>query len=125
MKIANLKGVKPTKAWFGVKSTVETNLLDRLPRDAPDCPGDGMALMYFRMEADETFPMHYHPNSRIIIVWSGTGWVSIEAEEFALVEFDCFSMPPRVHHTFRAGPGGLTILSVHSTYIDPEDDEFM
>jgi len=125
MKITNLRNLQAHTDWFGVKSKVEVEILDPLPRDHPDCPGGGMAMLYFTMEAGECFPKHLHPNSRIIIIWKGSGSAVVNEEEFPLKELDCFTLPPRTSHTFRAGPAGLAIISVHSSFIPPEAEEFM
>jgi quercetin dioxygenase-like cupin family protein len=125
MKIVNLNELQAHTDWFGVKSKVEVEILDPLPRDASDCPGGGMAMLYFTMEPGEAFPEHLHPNSRIIIIWKGSGWARVDQKEFALKELDCFTMQPRASHTFRAGDSGLAIVSVHSTSIPPEAEEFM
>ena len=129
MKITNLENVAPKKDWFGVKSKVEKYVTEPVPRDNQDCSGGGISLMYFDMEAGEMFPFHYHPNSRIITIWKGYGYAIIgpkeDQKEYQLKTHDCFSMPPNTRHTFSAGPEGLTILSVHSTSIDPEDPAFM
>jgi quercetin dioxygenase-like cupin family protein len=125
MKIMNLNDLQAHTDWFGVKSKVEVEILDPLPRDGAECPGGGMAMLYFTMEPGEAFPRHVHPNSRIIIIWKGTGWASIEDQEFAVKELDCFTLQPLTAHTFRAGESGLSIISVHSSYIPPESEEFM
>jgi quercetin dioxygenase-like cupin family protein len=124
MKIKNLNELEANRDWFGVKSKVEANILDPLPRDGDDCPGGGMALLYFTMEPEETFPEHGHPNSRIIIIWRGSGLVRVDDAEFPVKQFDCFNLPPRIRHTFKSGPNGLVIFSVHSTSIDPDDEKF-
>ena len=84
-----------------------------------------MALLYFTMAAGEAFPPHRHPNSRIIMIWRGSGTAVIRGREISLREHDCFSMPPETVHTFRAGPDGLEIVSVHSTAMHPNDPAFM
>ena len=53
MKIINLKDLQAHTDWFGVKSKVEVEILDPLPRDSADCPGGGMAMLYFTMEPGE------------------------------------------------------------------------
>jgi quercetin dioxygenase-like cupin family protein len=125
MKIMNLNELEAHRDWFGVKSKVEVEILDPLPRDGPECPGGGMAMLYFTMEPGESFPEHLHPNSRIIIIWKGSGWARVAGSEYSLKELDCFTMQPRTAHTFRAGESGLSILSVHSSSIPPESEEFM
>jgi len=125
MKVMNLNDLEAHVDWFGVKSKVEVEVLDPLPRDAPECPGGGMAMLYFTMEPGEAFPEHLHPNSRIILIWKGSGSAKVGDQEFAVKELDCFAMPPRSPHTFRAGDAGLSIISIHSTFIPPEAEEFM
>ena len=125
MKVINLNNLQAHTDWFGVKSKVEVELLDPLPRDAAECPGGGMAMLYFTMEPGEVFPVHLHPNSRIIIIWKGTGWATVEHQEFALQELDSFTLQPHAVHTFRAGPAGLSIISIHSSYIPPDSEDFM
>jgi quercetin dioxygenase-like cupin family protein len=125
MKIINLKDLQAHTDWFGVKSKVEVEILDPLPRDSADCPGGGMAMLYFTMEPGEAFPAHIHPNSRIIMIWKGTGSATIEGQEFPVKELDCFTLQPRATHTFRAGQSGLSIISIHSSYIPPESEDFM
>ena len=125
MKVINLNDLEAHVDWFGVKSKVEVAVLDPLPRDAPACPGGGMAMLYFTMEPHEEFPEHLHPNSRIILIWKGSGSARVDGKEFPLKELDCFSMQPQASHTFRAGAQGLSIISVHSTSIPPEDEAFM
>ena len=125
MKIVNLTELQAHIDWFGVKSKVEVEILDPLPRDGPECPGGGMAMLYFTMEPGESFPKHIHPNSRIIIIWKGNGWARVEHQEFEVKELDCFTIQPRTAHTFRAGHSGLSIVSIHSSYIPPESEELM
>jgi hypothetical protein len=82
----------------------------------PRVPDPVLNFLYFPPDINQT--PHYHPTVRLGVVFGGSGFcVRPGQSDQALGPGTVFRLEEKVVHSFRSGPGGLSLIAYH-----PESD---